>query len=53
MKLDEVGAVGIVTKQNATKDVPVGGELQSGMLRPVLTKLNAVVKNTHTKFKQP
>ena len=26
MKLDEVGAVGIVTKQNATKDVPVGGE---------------------------
>jgi len=26
MKLSEVGGVGIVTKQNATKDVPVGGE---------------------------
>ena len=26
MKLNEIGAVGIVTKQNATKDVPVGGE---------------------------
>ena len=26
MKLGEVGGVGIVTKQNATQDVPVGGE---------------------------
>ena len=26
MKLSEVGGVGIVTKQNATKDIPVGGE---------------------------
>ena len=26
MKLNEIGAAGIVTKQNATKDVPVGGE---------------------------
>ena len=26
MNIDEIGGVGIVTKQNATKDVPVGGE---------------------------
>ena len=26
MKIDEIGAVGKITKQNATKDAPIGSE---------------------------
>ena len=56
MKLGEVGGVGIVTKQNATKDVPVGGEYMNvkklglGSGKPKLHNKKATKNTTPNKL---